>query len=103
MAEDYVEVADVGEVQPGQSKVVEVNSRNIALFNVKGEIFALDNACSHRGGPLGDGLLDESVVTCPWHGWQYDVKTGVCLANQNIKVARYKVKVEKNKIAISVD
>ena len=48
----------------------------IALFKLEGKIYALDNACPHMGGPLGEGEIEDEVVTCPWHGWQFDIKNG---------------------------
>jgi len=72
---EFVKVAQVSDLQPGAGKVVMVKDRAIALFNVDGTFYAIDNICLHRGGPLGEGELEGCVVTCPWHGWQYDVKT----------------------------
>src|SRR5206468_6739923 len=62
------------EVPPGSSKVVQINERVVAIFNVDGTLHALDNTCPHQGGPLGEGYLeDNGVVSCPWHGWTFDV------------------------------
>ena len=62
--------------------VVEVAGRSIAVFNVGGQFYALDNICMHRGGPLGEGFVDQNNLTvqCPWHGSQFDVKTGRVVA-----------------------
>lgn len=74
-----MKLANIEDVPPGKSIVVLINDgREIALFNVDGNIYALDNACPHMGGPLGEGELENGCVTCPWHGWQFDVKTGAC-------------------------
>jgi nitrite reductase/ring-hydroxylating ferredoxin subunit len=70
-------VADVAEVGDGQAKVVEVDGRSVAVFNVAGRFYAIDNLCPHRGGPLGEGDVEGAVVVCPWHGWRWDVTTGV--------------------------
>ena len=69
-------MAEVGDLQPGECKTVAVGERELALFNVGGKFYATDNVCPHRGGPLGEGTLDGNVVTCPWHGWRFDVCTG---------------------------
>src|SRR5262245_59839820 len=69
----YARVASVGELAPGQSKLVEVEGKSIALFNVGGAYYALDNTCTHRGGPLAEGALDGDQVTCPWHGAVFNV------------------------------
>ena len=73
---DFVKVASLSEVVPGSAKAVEVGDKTIALFNVDGTVFALDNTCLHQGGPLGEGMLEGDVVTCPWHMWEYNVRTG---------------------------
>lgn len=69
-------IAVVRDVPPGTGRVLEVGGRTIALFNVDGTFYALDNACTHRGGPLGAGRLDGTIVTCPWHANRFDVTTG---------------------------
>ena len=73
---ERVKIAVRSEVPSGAGKVVVALGRVLALFNVEGVFFAVDNSCPHRGGPLGEGYLQGRVVTCPWHGWQFDVTTG---------------------------
>lgn len=80
-----------------------VEGRIVAWFNVAGEIHALDGICPHQGGPLGRGRLAGSVVTCPWHGWQFDVRTGAHQVNAAICHPRYPVKVEGTDILIQLD
>ena len=80
----FVEVAKVSDVKPGHNKVVKAGGKEVALFNVDGKFHATTNTCLHRGGPLGEGSLSDSVVTCPWHGWQYDVKSGACKTNPSV-------------------
>ena len=101
MAEN-VTVAKTDELQPGQSMVAEVGANEIALFNVGGTVYALNNACVHRGGPLGEGDLDGEVVTCPWHNWEYNVTTGACLTNPSACVATFPVVVEGNEIKVEL-
>lgn len=72
-------VASVDEISPGKGIVVEVDGKQIAVFNVKGLFYAIDNTCSHRGGPLGEGSLHGTTVNCPWHGSQFDVTNGQVL------------------------
>ena len=98
---NFVKVATKAEVEPGLGKKVEVNGKEIALFNVGGNFCAIDDTCPHRGGPLSEGSMEDNVVTCPWHGWQYDVKTGACLTNPGVSQNKYEVKVEGNDILIS--
>jgi len=99
---NFVKAADAGEVAPGTGKCVTVNGKEIALFNVGGVFHAIDNTCLHRGGPLGEGELDGTTVTCPWHGWQYNVTTGACLTKSDLQVGCYQVKVEGGDIKIAL-
>ena len=101
MAEN-VTVAKADELQPGQGMVAEVAGKEIALFNVGGTVYALNNTCVHRGGPLGEGDLDGEVVSCPWHNWEYNVTTGACLTNPSACVATFPVVVEGNEIRIEL-
>jgi len=99
---DLKTVAQTAEIEPGSAKVVEANGREIAIFNVEGSFYAIDNVCSHKGGPLGEGLLEGEVVTCPWHGWRFDVKTGHCLTNPMAKIKLYPLKIENGEIKLTV-
>ena len=92
----------VSDVALGTAKLVAVDGKEIALFNVDGTFYALDNECPHRGGPLGEGELEGCIVTCPWHAWQYDVRTGESITD-DLKVARYDVKVEGDDVLVAVD
>src|SRR3989338_334650 len=98
----FVEVAKVKDVKEGEGKVVSANGKEIALFNVGGQFHAIDNTCVHRGGPLGEGTLDGDTVTCPWHGWKFNVKTGVSPVNPAAKVETYNVKVEGDEVKVAV-
>jgi nitrite reductase (NADH) small subunit len=97
---EFVRVADIADVKPGQGIVAEVNGRALAVFNVDGQLHVIDNTCVHRGGPLGEGELETNVVTCPWHGWQYNVTTGACINNPAAKVEVYPVKIEGSDIKV---
>jgi nitrite reductase/ring-hydroxylating ferredoxin subunit len=99
---DFVKVASLSDLGAGTCRTVEANGKSVALFNVAGTIYALDNTCLHRGGPLGDGMLEGDVITCPWHSWQYSVKTGENVRNSAVKVVTYPVRVQGNDIEVSV-
>ncbi len=99
---EFVKVATTDEVLPGTGKVAEVNGQAIALFNVDGTFYAIDNTCVHRGGPLGEGELEDDTVSCPWHGWQYNVKTGACLNNPSASVKTFEVAVEGSDVKVRV-
>ena len=75
-----VKVAEVTEIGPGEGKTIEVEGLSLALFNVDGTYFAIANACTHVGGPLGEGALIGKEVTCPLHGAQFDVTCGKALS-----------------------
>ena len=95
-------IADKSELQSGEAKVIEVQGKTLALFNVDGNFYALDNTCLHRGGPLGEGELEGPVVTCPWHGWRWDVTSGANTNNPAVKVACFPVKVEGSSVIVEV-
>jgi nitrite reductase (NADH) small subunit len=97
---EFVKIAGVSELPAGGGTVKEINGQAIALFNLAGTYYAIDNTCVHRGGPLGEGELDGDIVTCPWHAWQYSVKTGKSLNNPSACVKTYEVKVEGTDVMV---
>lgn len=99
----YIRVAKKGEVPSGAAREFHADGKLVALFNVEGKFYALDNTCLHRGGPLGQGVLEADVVTCPWHGWQYKVTTGESVFNESIKVQQYEVKLEGEDIFVGFE
>lgn len=99
----FVKAAKVSDVSEGTGIMVAIDGTEVALFNIGGKFYAINNTCVHRGGPLGEGMVDGNVVTCPWHGWQYDVKTGKGVSNPNAQVASYKAKVEGDDVLVSLD
>lgn len=100
---NYIKVAKVSEMPPGTAREFHADGKVIALFNVEGKFYALDNTCLHRGGPLGQGALEGEVVTCPWHGWQYKVTSGEAIFNPDIKVQRFETKVEGDDIIVGFE
>ena len=97
----FAKVCKTGDLAAGSGKTVNVNGKAVALFNVEGAFCAIDDTCVHRGGPLGEGELDGKIVACPWHGWRYDVTTGVNQLNPAVTVAKYDVKVEGDDVLVS--
>src|SRR5207302_8394110 len=93
-------VASASDVPAGTGAVVNAGGRLLALFNVDGTFYALDNTCLHRGGPVGEGDLDGTIVTCPWHGWEYDVRTGANTINPAARLKTYEVRVEGDDILV---
>ena len=98
----FVKAANISDILPGQAKTVDLQGHKIALFNVGGTFYATENPCLHRGGPLGQGHLEGARVTCPWHGWQFDVTTGACELNPEEHLATYPVKVEGQEIFVGL-
>jgi nitrite reductase (NADH) small subunit len=98
----FVQAAKVGDVPAGTIKEVKVAGKVVALANVEGQFHAINNTCMHRGGPLSDGPLEGKVVTCPWHGWQYDVTTGKIAQNPAVGVECYPVEVRGDEVFIDV-
>ena len=98
-----IKIGLASEVAPGQGKTVNVEGISIALFNVGGNFHAIDNACTHVGGSLGDGTLDGTVVTCPLHRAQFDVTTGeVKAAPASSNVKTYAVKVDGENLVVDL-
>jgi nitrite reductase (NADH) small subunit len=99
----FVRAGKVADVPTGTICEVQVEGKTIAMANVAGAIHAIHNACLHRGGPLGQGVMDGKLVTCPWHGWSYDVTNGKVGHNQAVGVACYPVEVRGDEIYVDID
>lgn len=99
----FTTVAKTSDIQPGSAKLVETSGRRIALFNVDGKFYAIDDTCTHRGGPLSEGELNGDNVTCPWHNATFDVKTGQVTGPPAQKgVQTYKIQIEGTDIKIEL-
>ena len=99
---EFIRVARVAEIPVGESRLFEIAGRQIAIFNVSGHLHAIDNVCSHQGGPLAEGEVDGCVVTCPWHGWTYDVTTGVSPDDADVHVSRFAVRVDGDDVSVDL-
>ena len=84
----FVRMVKVAEVPAGTIRELQVEGKAVAVANVGGKIYAINNTCLHRGGPLGEGSLEGQVVTCPWHGWQFDVTNGKALPGIAVEQGR---------------
>ena len=98
----FVKVAELSQLAPGKPMTVDVEGRRLALFNVDGTIHCTDNACLHRGGPLGEGFLQGTTVTCPWHGWQFDVATGSCATNPAASLRCFETRIQGDDILVAI-
>jgi nitrite reductase/ring-hydroxylating ferredoxin subunit len=100
---DFVRVIAASGLAPGRATEVDVAGHAVALFNVDGTFHALANRCPHRGGPLGQGALSGTKVSCPWHGWTFDVTTGSNVVDADVRVPRHEVKVEDGYVHVRID
>ena len=96
-------VASSDELNPGSGKVIFVEGRPIALFNLGGEFIALDNRCPHRGGSLGEGEIKDDIINFPWHGWELNCNTGKAVENDDVVVKTYLVENRDDEIFIKID
>ena len=99
--EEFVAVGRIGDIPDGSSRVVKVGGKTVALFNVSGKFFAINNICPHEGGPLAKGKLKGYVIGCPWHDLQFDVRSGFGTDGGGYCVASYDVKVKEDEIYVS--
>jgi len=97
----FVRLAQKSELPPeGEVKEFPCGDRVICVANVNGTISAIDNVCLHQGGPLGEGTIEGGKVVCPWHGWQYDPRTGQVVGNPGAKVAVYPIMIENGEVMV---
>src|SRR5262245_9442668 len=99
---EFVRVASASDIPAGQGRMFELNGRQVAVFNVGGKFHAIDNVCLHQGGPLAEGELDGCIVTCPWHGWTYDVTSGLSPDEPDSRVQCFGVKLENGEVLVEV-
>lgn len=101
MTEGFVSVGRVSDFAPGAGKMVDVNGRHVAIFRLGDDFYAIDNLCLHRGGPLCEGTIDDKhVVTCPWHGWSYEIKTGTMVQDPRVGVSKHEVRVDGEDVQV---
>lgn len=98
-----IPVARLEDLPEDTGTVVEVGDRQVALFRAGAEVYAYENRCLHRGGPVGEGDVEDGVVTCPWHGWQYHVATGENILDRAVRLARYETIVRDGEILVALD
>jgi 3-phenylpropionate/trans-cinnamate dioxygenase ferredoxin subunit len=97
----FVKVAETAEIAPGERLFADLDEVTVAVFNVEGEFYAIEDVCTHDGGPLGDGRLDGFVIECPRHGALFDIRDGSVLAMPAVvPVPAYPVKVEDGAILV---
>lgn len=90
------------DIPEGEARTVEVDGVVVCVVHTEGKYYAMDGTCPHAGGPLGDGYVNGKTLTCPWHGWQFDVRTGKTPFGPKIKQPVYEVKVEGQDVLVAV-
>ena len=99
----FVRIASQSELPPaGEAKEFSQGDQVICVANVNGTIAAMDNVYLHMGGPLGQGLVERNKVVCPWHGWQWDPKTGKAGHSSEVSVAVYPIKIENGDVLVDI-
>ena len=100
---DYLKLTTESELpSDNEAKEFTVGDRVVCVANVNGTITAMDNVCLHRGGPLGQGMVEGGKIVCPWHGWQWDPQSGQAVHNAAAKVAVYPIKIENGEVMIKL-
>ena len=96
----FTAVGSIDDFTSGQGKMVTVNGRHVALFRLGDEFYAIDNLCLHKAGPLCEGFIENDVVTCPWHGWSYEIRTGTLVQDPRVGVSKHDVRVEDGLVSV---
>jgi nitrite reductase (NADH) small subunit len=99
----FVKIASASELPPNnEAKEFPCGDKTICVANVNGVISAMANVCLHRGGPIGQGVVEKGKVVCPWHGWAWDPKTGEAAHHPSVRVAVYPLKIENGEVLIEL-
>jgi nitrite reductase (NADH) small subunit len=101
VAEKQIKVATLKEIPKNYGKVVQADGKLIALFRMQETVYAIDNECPHRGGPLGEGSVRGKLVSCPWHLWAFDITSGQCLSNPYGHVRSYPVHISNDEVWVT--
>ncbi len=99
----YVRVADASDVSERAASIVRVGACDVAIFRVDGELRAYENACPHQGGPIGEGIVEDATVTCPWHAWCFDLRTGKMTLGDFAELRRFDSYVEDGAIFVAAE
>jgi nitrite reductase/ring-hydroxylating ferredoxin subunit len=97
---DFVSVGSVSDFAVGAARMVVVGRRHVALFRLDDGFHAIDNLCLHQAGPLCEGQIEDDVVTCPWHGWSYDIRSGILVQDGRVGVTRHHTRVVDNVVQV---
>jgi nitrite reductase/ring-hydroxylating ferredoxin subunit len=103
MSLEFVRIADRNAIGPGQARTVMVGRYDVAIFHTDGGFYAYENACPHQGAPIVDGLLEGSLLTCSWHAWCFDLRTGKLAIGDFAELRRFELRLEGDGIFISTE
>jgi nitrite reductase (NADH) small subunit len=98
----FVNIGALRLLPPGAAIQVDIGGNAVAVCNVESAIYAIDGICPHSGGPLGHGALDGPILTCPFHAWEFDCRTGASTVSEDFRLATYPVKVEDGQILVDL-
>jgi nitrite reductase (NADH) small subunit len=98
----FVRAAKASDIPEGKIREVQIGDKPVALANVAGKFHAINGMCLHQGGPLGEGELEGQIVTCPWHGWQFNVTTGEVSPHGGMSVDCYPIEMRGDEIFVDV-
>ena len=98
-----IEIANIKEFNRSNVKIIIHDGTPIAVFKIKDKFYAIDNRCPHRGASLGDGPLENEIVTCPWHSWKFSLKSGMAIENPNCFIKTFSVFVEHDIVKLEYD
>ncbi|MCG8648613.1 MAG: Rieske 2Fe-2S domain-containing protein [Pirellulales bacterium] len=98
----WIVVASSDELPEGTAKEVVLGEQILAIFHVDGQLFALDGMCAHQGGPIAEGKVEHHCVTCPWHGWQYELATGIQTINRQPLQRTYPIRRRDDQIEVQL-
>ena len=100
----FIPVASLDELQENEGKPLKINNQVIALFKLRsGEVHAIENSCPHVGAPLDNGILEEKELSCLWHGWKFDLETGLSTSCPGVSIKVYPVKIEQNTVFVGLE
>ena len=99
----YVKIMKEEDLPIGKSAIISAGEDEIALFNYKGNYYAVANKCPHRGAPLGEGRIEEGIVICPNHEWRFKLENGANMQNPELFIPTYPVKVKNDNIYIGLE
>ncbi|HYM62544.1 MAG TPA: Rieske 2Fe-2S domain-containing protein [Thermoanaerobaculia bacterium] len=102
MNDDLIDIGSMAELPVGRARAFTIAGRRIAVYHTATGFFASDNECPHRGGPLGEGDLLGGEIVCPWHLWGFDVESGICAGNPEVRITTHRVIVDGDRLLVSL-